>query len=78
MSSLARSHITDVLTEAVLHTYDVSQDSNALRGALDQFERLRGDYPVRREFPAFTVSLKDGTPEMAERLKAIGFKVEII
>jgi erythronate-4-phosphate dehydrogenase len=70
--------LQDVLTEAVLHTYDVSQDSDALRGALDQFERLRGDYPVRREFPAFTVSLKDGTPEMAERLKAIGFKVEII
>ncbi len=74
----AGKSLQDVLTEAVLHTYDVSQDSNALRGALDQFERLRGDYPVRREFPAFTVSLKDGTPEMAERLKAIGFKVEII
>ncbi len=74
----AGKSLQDVLTEAVLHTYDVSQDSDALRGALDQFERLRGDYPVRREFPAFTVSLKDGTPEMAERLKAIGFKVEII
>ena len=74
----AGKSLQDVLTEAVLHTYDVSLDSDALRGALDQFERLRGDYPVRREFPAFTVSLKDGTPEMAERLKAIGFKVEII
>ena len=74
----AGKSMQEVLTEAILHTYDVSQDSNALRGALDQFEKLRGDYPVRREFPAFTVSLKDGPPEMAERLKAIGFKVEII
>ena len=74
----AGKSLQDVLTEAVLHTYDVSQDSNALRAALDQFEKLRGDYPVRREFPAFTVSLKDGTPEMADRLMQIGFKVEII
>ena len=72
----AGKSLQDVLTEAVLHTYDVSQDSNALRGALDQFERLRGDYPVRREFPAFTVRLQGGTPEMAERLSAMGFKVE--
>ena len=71
----ADKSLQDVLTEAVLHTYDVSQDSNALRGALDQFERLRGDYPVRREFPAFTVLLKDGTPEMADRLAQIGFNV---
>ena len=71
----ADKSLQDVLTEAVLHTYDVSQDSNALRGALDQFERLRGDYPVRREFPAFTVQLKDGTPEMADRLAQIGFNV---
>ncbi|MBQ3722628.1 MAG: 4-phosphoerythronate dehydrogenase PdxB [Bacteroidales bacterium] len=70
--------LQEVLTEAILHTYDVSQDSNALRGALDQFEKLRGDYPVRREFTAFTLRLQGGTPEMAERLAKIGFKVEII
>ena len=72
----AGKSMQEVLTEAILHTYDVSQDSNALRGALDQFEKLRGDYPVRREFPAFTVRLQGGTPEMAERLSAMGFKVE--
>lgn len=68
----------EVLTEAILHTYDVSQDSNALRGALDQFERLRGDYPVRREFPAFTLHLTGGSPDLADRLSQIGFKVEIV
>jgi erythronate-4-phosphate dehydrogenase len=74
----AGKSMQEVLTEAILHTYDVSQDSNALRGALDQFEKLRGDYPVRREFTAFTLHLQGGTPEMAERLAKIGFKVEII
>ena len=68
----------EVLTEAILHTYDVSEDSNALRGALDQFEKLRGDYPVRREFPAFTLHLTGGTPDLADRLTQIGFQVEIV
>ena len=67
-----------MLTEAILHTYDVSEDSNALRGALDQFEKLRGDYPVRREFPAFTLHLTGGTPDLADRLTQIGFQVEIV
>ncbi|MBR1575114.1 MAG: 4-phosphoerythronate dehydrogenase PdxB [Bacteroidales bacterium] len=69
--------VQEVLTEAILHTYDVSADSNALRGALDQFERLRGDYPVRREFPAFTLHLQGGTPDLADRLAQIGFNVVI-
>lgn len=64
----------EVLSEAILHTYEVSLDSEALRADLSAFERLRGDYPVRREFPAFTVRLNGGTPEMAEKLKQIGFK----
>ena len=67
-----------VLTEAILHTYDVSEDSERLRADLSLFEKLRGDYPVRREFPAFTLRLQDGTPEMADRLSEIGFNVEMI
>ena len=67
--------LQDVLTEAILHTYDVTEDSDRLRNGLDQFEKLRGDYPVRREFTAFTLRLQDGTPEMADRLSEIGFNV---
>ena len=74
----AGKSLQEVLTEAILHTYDVSQDSNALRGALDQFEKLRGDYPVRREFTAFTVLLQNGSEEAARRLEALGFTVKVI
>ena len=72
----AGKSLQDVLTEAVLHTYDISADSAALRADLDAFERLRGDYPVRREFTSFTVSLDGGTSEMAERLSRLGFKIK--
>ena len=74
----AGKSLQEVLSEAILHTYDVSQDSNALRGALDQFEKLRGDYPVRREFTAFTVLLQNGSAEAARRLEALGFTVKVI
>lgn len=74
----AGKSLQEVLSEAILHTYDVSQDSNALRGALDQFEKLRGDYPVRREFTAFTVQLQNGSEEAARRLEALGFTVKAI
>lgn len=74
----AGKSLQEVLSEAILHTYDVSQDSNALRGALDQFEKLRGDYPVRREFTAFTVQLQNGNEEAARRLEALGFTVKAI
>ncbi len=67
--------LQEVLTEAVLHTYDITADSNALRANLGAFEKLRGDYAVRREFTSFTVRLHGGTPEMADRLARLGFKL---
>ena len=64
-----------VLSEAVLHTYDVLDDDRALREHPELFEKLRGDYPVRREFTAFSVGLEGGTPEEAEILTKIGFNL---
>ena len=65
----------EVLTEAILHTYDVRRDSDALRAAPDGFERLRGDYWIRREPSAFTLTLRGGSQDLASRLEMIGFKV---
>lgn len=64
-----------VMTKAILHTYDIVKDSDALRFSLDSFERLRGAYPVRREFEAFTVRLENGTEEERRALGKIGFNV---
>lgn len=65
----------EVLAEAVLYTYDVLEDSGRLRGNLGLFEKLRGDYPVRREPSAFTLNLKGGDTALARGLEALGFKV---
>jgi len=67
-----------VLTEAVLHTYDISADSARLRASLATFEKQRGDYPIRREFTYYSVSLAGGTARMVEGLQRLGFKVNAI
>lgn len=67
----------DVLAEAILYTYDVQKDTDALRATPELFEKLRGDYQVRREPTAFTLNLKNGTPQEAEILRKIGFKLNI-
>jgi len=41
------------------------------------FEKLRGDYPVRREFPAYTAALRNVPNPVAEKLKLLGFKIKL-
>ena len=64
-----------VLSEALLYTYDILADDRALRADPAAFERLRGDYPIRREPAAFTLRLRGGSVEMAARLSELGFQV---
>ena len=45
----------DTLSAAYLQMYDPRQDSNALKTHPELFEKLRGDYPLRREKEAYTI-----------------------
>lgn len=67
--------LQEVLSEAILYTYNILDDDRRLREDTASFERQRADYPVRREFPAFTISLVNATPGQAEALREIGFKL---
>jgi len=64
-----------ILAEAILATYDIRQDDARLRESVATFEKQRGDYPVRREFHAYTVAGKFNNPKVIDKLKRIGFKV---
>ena len=66
----------EIIREAVLFTYDVRNDDAALRQSPEQFEQLRGDYPVRREYPVFTVKPKDVSPNALDILAQLGFQIE--
>jgi erythronate-4-phosphate dehydrogenase len=69
------------LWEAVRQIYDIRDDDRALRGgpagdaaALgERFERLRKEYPVRREFATAAVRVSGGDPSLPRRLAALGF-----
>ncbi|MFW5756209.1 MAG: DUF3410 domain-containing protein, partial [Tangfeifania sp.] len=65
-----------ILAEAVLSTYDIETDNEALRKNPQLFENLRGDYPVRREFGTYTILAKNIENETVNKLEKMGFKVE--
>ncbi len=65
----------EIVREAVFHSYDVSEDDMKLRHSPADFERQRGDYPLRREFPSYTINLKGGSDQIRGILKSIGFRM---
>lgn len=64
-----------VLTEAVLSTYDIANDDKSLRESPQLFEKLRGDYHVRREFGTYTLKVKNVADGTKRRLAEIGFNI---
>jgi len=65
-----------ILAKAVLFTYDIRNDDRAFRENPSHFEQLRGDYPVRREFPGYTLFTGNMQSGTIAKLKSMGFKVE--
>jgi len=64
-----------VIGEAIAHTYNISEDDLKLRFSPADFEKERGDYPVRREFSSFEINIKNGTKKVLSTLGELGFTV---
>ena len=64
-----------IISKAILHTYDIRNDDALFRSNPADFEKQRGDYPTRREFPAYTVEAKNLIQETVDKLKKIGFNI---
>jgi erythronate-4-phosphate dehydrogenase len=73
----------EALREAVLRVYDIEADDRDLRKLLDlpsperprQFDSLRKNYLVRREFPNTTANLIGGPDSLRAKLTGLGFRV---
>jgi erythronate-4-phosphate dehydrogenase len=65
-----------ILAEAILSTYDIENDDEALKSAPDTFEQLRGDYPVRREFDSHSIKGKNIEKETISKLTQLGFRIK--
>jgi erythronate-4-phosphate dehydrogenase len=66
-----------VLAEAIRSTYRIENDDRALRENTELFERLRDDYPVRREFASHAIQAKDISPDIVGKLTKLGFKLMV-
>ena len=65
----------DAVRDAVLQVYDIEKDFATFAAGMAEFDRLRKEYPVRREFPTTVVSLS-GSSTAKETLLGLGFRVE--
>lgn len=64
-----------ILGEAILATYDIRKDNSRLRNSVHNFEKQRGDYPVRREFTSFSIKAVNLNLGTIDKLRGLGFDV---
>jgi erythronate-4-phosphate dehydrogenase len=64
-----------ILAEAILATYLIESDDEALRSRPYLFEQLRGDYPVRREFNFYSIMAQNVEAKVKKKLKNLGFEL---
>ncbi|MBA4322310.1 MAG: 4-phosphoerythronate dehydrogenase PdxB [Odoribacter sp.] len=67
----------DIIRQAVFHTYSIVEDDLKLRFSPSDFEKQRGEYPVRREFPSFSIHLAGGTKKVQKMLEELGFRIVV-
>jgi erythronate-4-phosphate dehydrogenase len=71
-----------VLGELVGKVYDIEADDRRFRAAMSDdgtvraaaFDRLRKEYPKRREFHGTSVSVRDGDPSLWSKISGLGFR----
>ncbi len=61
--------------KAIVSSYDIMNDDNTLRNSVETFEKQRGNYPVRREFPFYKIKFKNCNNEIENKLKELGFQI---
>jgi len=65
-----------IIYEAIMKTYAIMEDHDRLQLTPRSFEQLRGSYPVRREFGAYTLTLSNVEKGEKEIFERFGFRIE--
>lgn len=66
----------EILTKAILPTYSILTDDSKLRNIPQDFEKHRGNYPLRREFQAYYLSINNLTSHDKWVLMRMGFNIK--
>ena len=64
----------NVIAGLIQRTYDILADDARLRMSPQTFEKQRGAYHLRREFPTYTVKLLNAHGSLTSIVQAMGFK----
>jgi erythronate-4-phosphate dehydrogenase len=65
----------EVLRRVGKRIYDITADHAALRRNVQAFDKLRAEYPVRREFFNTELSLRGSSESLRAKFAALGFKM---
>jgi erythronate-4-phosphate dehydrogenase len=65
----------DMLTQLIIHTYNILDDDATLRNSVETFEKQRGSYPIRREFPYYSVKNLNCANDIISKISSLGFKI---
>ena len=61
----------DQLSRAVWHSYNPAIETESLKASPEKFYWFRSNYPLRREYPAY--SFKNTSAQVSELLTKLGF-----
>jgi len=64
-----------ILYKIITKTYNIKEDDKKLRNSILTFEKQRGEYPVRREFPAYSIELKNCPEQILKILNSLKFNI---
>jgi erythronate-4-phosphate dehydrogenase len=63
----------ELVSRAVFHTYPIAEDDRLFRNGRENFEYLRDNYRIRREFGSYSV--RTDSPEAGRILHKLGFQI---
>lgn len=68
-----RENSLELVSQAVFHTYPIAEDDRLFRNGRENFEYLRDNYRIRREFGSYSV--RTDSPEAGRILHKLGFQI---
>jgi len=66
----------EIIKKAITVSYNITGDDKRLRNSPETFEQQRAKYPIRREFQAYRMELKNDSKNVRRILSLLGFNCE--
>lgn len=65
----------EIISEIILKTYNVLEDDERFRNSISSFEEQREQYPLRREYGAYSLRITNGQKDIITVLRKLGFNI---